>query len=94
MMGDVLGPQGVEEMARHELIEQPGFEDSSFVRNQIGWIDQSSSYWTRELYRTQARALLKEPELMARPDILKMLEDHKGNMLSQDPVSAAGVRGS
>ena len=92
MMGDVLGPQGVEEMARHALIEQPGFEEASFVRNQIGWIDQSSSYWTRELYRTQARALLKEPELMARPDILKMLEDHKGNMLSQDPQSAAGVR--
>ena len=59
MMSDVLPPEAIAQMERHKLIEQPGFEEASFVRNQIGWIDQSSSYWTRELYRTQARALLE-----------------------------------
>ena len=93
MMGDVLPPEAIAEMERHKLIEQPGFEESSFVRNQIGWIDQSSKYWTRELFRTQARALKNEPELMARPDILKMLETHERNMLSPRSGGDAGGAG-
>ena len=92
MMSDVLPPEAIAEMERHKLIEQPGFEEASFVRNQIGWIDQSSSYWTRELYRTQTRALSAEPELMARPDILKMLKTHSENMLSSDPEAMREVR--
>ena len=92
MMGDVLPPEALAEMERHKLIEQPGFEDSSFVRNQIGWIDQSSKYWTRELFRTQARALKNEPELMARQDVLKMLETHERSMLSPDPEAMREVK--
>jgi hypothetical protein len=92
MMGDVLGPEALAEMERHKLIEQPGFEEASFVRNQIEWIGQSSKYWTRELFRTQARALKNEPELMAREDVLKMLETHEQNMLSADPEAMREVR--
>jgi hypothetical protein len=92
MMGDVLGPEALAEMERHKLIEQPGFEEASFVRNQIEWIGQSSKYWTRELFRTQARALKSQPELMAREDVLKMLETHEQNMLSADPEAMREVR--
>ena len=92
LMKDVLGPEALEEMGRHGLIETPGFEDTNFLRNQISWIDQSSSYWTRELFRTQKKAMLTEPELMQRPDILGMLETHADNMLNPDPVAAAQVR--
>jgi hypothetical protein len=85
-----MAPDAVEEMVRQT--EQPGLEDASFVRNQIGWIDQSSSSWTRELFRNQARALENEPELMQRPDVLKMLQTHRDSMLRSDPVAVSHVR--
>jgi hypothetical protein len=90
LLRDVMPPDAVAEMVSRT--EQPGFEDASFVRNHIGWIEQSSSYWTRELFRTQTRALRTEPELMQRPDILGMLDTHAQNMLNPDPAIAAQVR--
>src|SRR5580765_2747840 len=90
LLRDAMPPDAVAEMVART--EQPGYEDASFVRNHIGWIEQSSSYWTRELFRTQTRALRNEPELLSRPDILEMMDKHSQNMLNPDPAIAAQVR--
>jgi hypothetical protein len=90
LLRDAMPPDAVAQMVAQT--EQPGYEDASFVRNHIGWIDQSSSYWTRKLFRTQTEALRNEPELLQRPDILEMLDKHSQNMLNPDPTIAAQVR--
>jgi hypothetical protein len=90
LLRDAMPPDAVAEMVART--EQPGFEDASFVRNHMGWIEQSSSYWTRELFRAQTRALRNEPELLQRPDILEMMDKHSQNMLNPDPAIAAQVR--
>jgi hypothetical protein len=90
LLRDAMPPDAIEEKVRQT--EAPGFEDASFVRNHIGWIDQSSSYWTRKLFKTQTDALRTEPELMQRQDILGMLDTHSQNMLNPDPSIAAQVR--
>ena len=90
LLRDAMPPDAVAEMVAQT--EQPGSEDASFARNHIGWIDQSSSYWTRKLFRTQTEALRNEPELLQRQDILEMLDKHSQNMLNPDPVIASHVR--
>lgn len=69
-----------------------GEEEMSFVRNHINWIDKSSSYWTRELLRTQARAMLASSEMKQRPDLQDGWKQHIQNMLNPDPTVASGIR--
>ena len=82
MMGDVLGRQRPLRRWRgtNSSSSRGSRRRASCAIRSDGSTSQAA-YWTRELFRTQARALKNEPELMARQDILKMLETHERNML-------------
>jgi len=69
-----------------------GEEEVDFVRNQLSWLDRGSSFWTREQLRAQARAWLKDPEIVARPDIQGRLKKLVENVMQRDPGLATEMR--
>jgi hypothetical protein len=69
-----------------------GEEDIDFVKNQLSWMDKSSSFWTRDLLRAQARAWFKDPEIVTRPDVQGRLKKLVEIVLSKDPVIATELR--
>ena len=50
------------------------------------WLNKNATYWSRALYRAQSRALLNDPEMSQRPDVLRLAKQHSDNMLSPDPA--------
>lgn len=65
--------------------------DAQWFRNHTKWLDKNATFWSRKLYRTQAAALLADPELAQRPDILRQAKQHADNMLSPDPTTAMAI---
>ena len=60
--------------------------DARWFNNHATWLNKNATYWSRALYRAQSRALLADPELSQRPDILRFAKQHSDNMLSTDPT--------
>lgn len=62
-----------------------GADELPWLWNHISWVQRQGNYWSRQLFRAQADALLLEPELMANEDLSKLMTTHRDNMLQADP---------
>ena len=61
-----------------------GVENEPWLENHFAWITKTSNYWSRQLFRSQARAHLLDPEIKSNPDLHQKLETHFENLLQPD----------
>jgi hypothetical protein len=65
-----------------------GAEELPWLSNHFSWIHKSSTFWSRQLFRAQARMLRGDPELVERPDLRQWTQQHAANILNPDPEGA------
>ena len=68
-----------------------GEEHFPWFRNNVEWITQTASYHSRQILRAQARGVISEPEMMARPDMQANMKRHIENVLRTDPEQTRNV---
>jgi hypothetical protein len=61
-----------------------GAEDLPWLQNHLKWTSQQGTYWSRQLFRAEARAQLMDPTIAANPDMQTKLRQHYDNMLVPD----------
>lgn len=61
-----------------------GAEELPWLRNHVSWIHQTANYWSRQLFRAQARAHLADPEISSNEQLRANLQTHYENMLQPD----------
>jgi hypothetical protein len=75
------GAKGLEPQPRRLT---KGAESLPWLENHFSWINKTSNYWSRQLFRSQGRAHLLDPEIKSNPDLHNQLETHYENMLQPD----------
>jgi hypothetical protein len=65
-----------------------GAEELPWLTNHFSWMNKTASFWSRQLYRAQARMLRGDPELTERPDLQQWSQQHAKNILAPDPEIA------
>jgi hypothetical protein len=66
-----------------------GAEELPWLSNHFSWVQKTSSFWSRQLLRAQARAHLLDPEISQDRELQKRLKTHIDNMLASDPELAS-----
>lgn len=67
-------------------------DNFNWVANQMTYVTNRSFYEARQLFRARTAAMLKEPELQPRQDIINLLKTHAENLLEADPEFATTAR--
>lgn len=62
-----------------------GAEDLPYLWNHLAYVDKSSHYWTRQLYRAQTAGLLLDPEISANRELQSQIKQQTDNLLRADP---------